>query len=195
MKTTLMAIALAGALAAPAAAQTTKPPKTQKPAATTGTAVAASDRAFAREAAVGSMAEVDLGNLAKEKASSSDVKAFADRMVTDHSKANDELKQWALTNNVTLPTALDAKHKATHARLEKLSGAAFDKAYMRDMLSDHKTDVAKFKTESKSAKNGDLKDWAGKTLPTLEDHLKQAQDTASKVGVNTMAKKSTPRNK
>lgn len=195
MKKTFIVVALAGALAAPAAAQTAKPPKTQQPTGTTGTAIAATDRAFAREAAIGSMAEVDLGNLAKQKASSSDVKAFADRMVTDHSKANDELKQWADSNKVTLPAQLDARHKATHARLEKLSGDAFDKAYMRDMLADHKMDVAKFKTESKSAKNGDLRDWAGKTLPTLEDHLKQAQDTASKVGVTPMAKKGTPKKK
>jgi putative membrane protein len=193
MKKTLMVMALAGALAAPAAAQATKTPKAQQPTATTGTSVAATDRAFAREAALGSMAEVDLGNLAKEKASSPEVKQFAERMVTDHSKANDELKDWAEKNHVTLPAQLDAKHKATRARLEKLSGAAFDKAYMRDMLSDHKTDVAKFKTESKSAKNADLKDWAGKTLPTLEDHLKQAQDTASKVGVSTMARTGTPK--
>jgi putative membrane protein len=192
MTRTFMMIALAGALAAPAAAQTAKPPKTQKTAATTGT-VAASDRAFAREAAVGGMAEVDLGNLAKEKASSPDVKSFAERMVTDHSKASDELKQWASQNQVTLPTELNAKDKATHARLEKLSGAAFDKAYMRAMLADHKADVAKFKTESKSARNPDLKDWAGKTLPTLEDHLKQAEDTAAKVGASTMASKRTPK--
>jgi putative membrane protein len=123
------------------------------------------------------------------------VKTFADRMVTDHGKANDELKQWADQNHVTLPTELDAKHKATHDRLAKLSGDAFDKAYMRDMLADHKADVAKFRTESKTAKNADLKSWAGKTLPTLEDHLKLAQDTAAKVGVTTMASKHTPKKK
>jgi putative membrane protein len=193
MKRTFMMIALAGALAAPAAAQTPAKTTKTKSSAASSTAVAAADRAFAREAAIGGMAEVDLGNLAKEKASSQDVKTFADRMVTDHSKANDELKQWAGQNNVTLPTELDARHKATHARLEKLSGEAFDKAYMRDMLTDHRGDVAKFKTESKSAKNTDLKDWAGKTLPTLEDHLKQAQETASKVGVGTTAPKKTPK--
>ena len=193
MKRTFMMIALAGALAAPAAAQA--PAKTAKThsSAASSTAVAAADRAFAREAAVGGMAEVDLGNLAKEKASSQDVKNFADRRVTDHSKANDELKQWASQHNVTLPAELDARHKATHARLEKLSGDAFDKAYMRDMLTDHRQDVAKFKTESKSARNTDLKDWAGKTLPTLEDHLKQAQETASKVGVGATASKKTPK--
>jgi putative membrane protein len=205
MKTTFMMIALAGALAAPAAAQTgsSTSPTQHKPATHTathqaktaaqaGSAVAATDRAFAKEAAIGSMAEVDLGNLAKDKASSSDVKTFAERMVTDHSKANDELKQWADENHVTLPTQLDAKHKAMHDRLAKLSGDAFDKAYMRDMVSDHKADVAKFRSESKTAKNADLKAWAGKTLPTLEEHLKMAQDTAAKVGALTTAKR-TPK--
>jgi len=153
------------------------------------TAVSAADKAFVREAAIGGMAEVDLGNLAKEKASSADVKSFGDRMVTDHGKANDELKQWAEQNKVTLPTEIDAKHKAMHDRLSKLSGDAFDKAYMKDMVADHKADVAKFRTESKSAHNADLKAWAGKTLPTLEDHLKLAQDTAAKVGAMTTASK------
>ncbi|HVZ24304.1 MAG TPA: DUF4142 domain-containing protein, partial [Vicinamibacterales bacterium] len=141
-----------------------------------------------KEAAIGGMTEVELGNLAKEKASSDDVKQFGDRMVTDHSKANDELKSWASSNNVTLPTELDAKHKAVRDRLSKLSGAAFDKAYMRDMVQDHKEDVAKFKHESTAAHNPDLKAWAGQTLPTLQDHLKLAQDTAAKVGATGAAK-------
>src|SRR3954451_2512580 len=74
------------------------------------------DAASAKEAAVGGMAEVELGNLAKEKASNNDVKQFGDRMVTDHSKAGDELKQWAQQKSVTLPSELDAKHKALRAR-------------------------------------------------------------------------------
>ena len=201
MMKTLMSIALAGALAAPVAAQTgATPPKEHKMAKhqaksgeQPGSMVAASDRAFAREAAIANMAEVDLGNLAKEKASNADVKTFGDKMVTDHGKANDELKQWADQNKVTVPTELDAKHKAMHDRLAKLSGDAFDKAYMRDMVTDHKADVAKFRSESKTAHNADLKAWAGKTLPTLEDHLKMAQDTAGKVGAMTMTKR-TPKN-
>jgi len=128
------------------------------------------------------MAEVELGTLAKEKASSADVKQFADRMVTDHGKANDELKQWAQQKKVTLPTAIDAKHKATHDRLGKLSGDAFDKAYIQAMLADHRHDVAAFTREAASGKDPDLKAWAAKTLATLQDHLKMAQDTAAKVG-------------
>jgi putative membrane protein len=129
------------------------------------------------------MAEVELGNLAKQKASSSDVKQFGDRMVTDHSKANDELKKVAQKNNVQLPTELDAKNRATVDRLSKLSGDEFDKAYMKQMLTDHKHDVSTFKHVSTSAKDADVKQFASNTLPTLEDHLKLAEDTASKVGV------------
>jgi putative membrane protein len=199
---------LAGALsAAPALAQSTpdqtkpqpKPKSTasptkksadQKPAGTSGT-LAPADHNFANEAAVGSMAEVELGNLAKEKASSADVKSFGDRMVTDHSKANDELKSWAQQKNVTLPSELDAKHKATVDRLAKLSGDAFDKAYMKEMVADHNHDVAAFKRESTAAKDPDLKAWAGKTLPTLEDHMKLAKETNAKVAGTAPAKKST----
>ena len=146
---------------------------------------AVSDQAFMKEAAIGGMEEVELGNLAKQKASSNDVKQFGERMATDHGRADADLKQVAQRKSVQLPTALDAKHKATVDRLSKLSGDAFDKAYMKEMLSDHKSDVKLFKRESTSAKDSDVKSFASKTLPTFEDHLKLAQDTASKVGVAT----------
>ena len=168
-----------------AQAPTTKP-------APSASAVAAADTAFVKEAAIGGMAEVELGTLAKEKASNADVKQFADRMVTDHGKANDELKQWAQQKSVTLPTDLDAKHKATKERLSKLSGDAFDKAYMRDMVADHVKDVSAFKRESTAAKDPDLKAWAGKTLPTLQDHLKMARETNTKVNGAATTKKPAP---
>jgi putative membrane protein len=170
-----------------------KSSQSQKTAGTTGT-LAPADHNFVNEAAIGGMAEVELGNLAKEKASNPDVKSFGDRMATDHQKANDELKNWAQQKNVTLPTELDAKHKAEKDRLAKLSGEAFDKAYMRLMVADHNHDVAAFKRESTSAKDSDLKAWAGKTLPTLEEHQKLAKDTNAKVagtGATTPAKKTT----
>jgi putative membrane protein len=165
----------------------------QKTAGTTGT-LAPADHNFVNEAAIGGMAEVELGNLAKEKASNPDVKSFGDRMATDHGKANDELKNWAQQKNVTLPTELDARHKAERDRLAKLSGEAFDKAYMRLMVADHNHDVAAFKRESTAAKDPDLKAWAGKTLPTLQDHMKMAKDTNAKVagtGGTAPAKKTT----
>jgi putative membrane protein len=113
-------------------------------------------------------------------------------MVDDHGKANDELKTLAQNKSITLPTTLDPKHKATVDRLSKLSGDAFDRAYMTEMLKDHRKDVAAFKTESTSGKDADIKAFASKTLPTLEEHLKMAQDTNKAVGTSgTTTKKST----
>jgi putative membrane protein len=195
MKQSILMAVVAGALtAAPVIAQTAPAtPGTQDKAASAAATVAASDKAFVKEAAIGGMAEVDLGTLAKDKASNPDVKQFGDRMVTDHSKANDELKQWAQQKNVTLPTELDAKHKATHDRLAKLSGPAFDKAYMADMVSDHVKDVAAFKKQATAAKDPDLKAWVSKTLPTLEDHLKQSREVQAKLGAATQTTEKTPK--
>jgi putative membrane protein len=140
-----------------------------------------SDKDFMMKAAIGGIDEVMLGQMASGKATKPDVKAFADRMVTDHSKANDELKQLATTKGVTLPTDIDADHKAANDKVMANNGAAFDKAYMDDMVEDHKKDVAEFEKASKEAQDPDLKAWAAKTLPTLQDHLKMAQDTQKKL--------------
>lgn len=139
------------------------------------------DQHFMIKAAQGGMAEVQLGNLAKDHASSASVKTFGQQMVDDHTKAGDELKSLAAKKNITLPADVDAKDKATIDRLSKLNGAAFDKAYMRDMVADHKKDVAEFQKEANSGKDSDVKDWASKTLPTLQHHLQMAQDTEREV--------------
>jgi putative membrane protein len=138
------------------------------------------DSAFVMKAAQGGLAEVKLGQLATQKASSQDVKSFGQQMVDDHSKANDELKQLASAKGVTIPADLDPKHQATHDRLSKLSGAEFDRAYMQQMVNDHRETVNDFRRESKSGSDSDVKAWAAKTLPTLEHHLQMAESTAAK---------------
>lgn len=182
--------------AAPALAQdpTAKPAqKTAHPASAATSAKAGADHRFVMEAAEGGLAEVELGKLAKDKASSDQVKEFAKRMVDDHSKANDELKSIAQSKSITLPSAVNAKDKALNDRLSKLSGEQFDRAYMRHMVQDHRKDVAAFRTESKSGKDADVKAFAAKTLPTLEEHLKQAQDANKAVGTSgTMSKSTKP---
>jgi putative membrane protein len=140
----------------------------------------AADRQFVKKAAQGGMAEVELGQLATEKAASPDVKQFGQRMVDDHTKANDQLKQVASDEGVTVPDKLDAKDAATKARLEKLSGKAFDRAYMHDMVLDHTKDVSDFRMESKNATDPAVKNFAKETLPTLESHLKEAKSIAPK---------------
>ncbi len=142
------------------------------------------DQTFVKKAAEGGLAEVQLADLAKQKASSPEVKQFADRMATDHSKANDELKSLAQSKNITLPTDLSAKDKALRDRLDKLSGEQFDRAYMQAMVKDHTHDVKEFRQESQSAKDPDLKAFAAKTLPTLEQHLQLAQQDAKAVATS-----------
>jgi putative membrane protein len=138
------------------------------------------DSTFVKKAAQGGLAEVELGQLATQKASSEEVKKFGQRMVDDHSKANEQLKQVAAEKNIDVPQQLDAKDKATKARLEKLSGEQFDRAYMKYMVRDHQKDVAEFERESKIAKDPAIKNFAQQTLPTLKDHLKEAERIAPK---------------
>jgi putative membrane protein len=147
------------------------------------------DQKFVREAAEGGMAEVELGKLAAEKGSSQDVKNFGQRMVDDHGKANDQLKQIASTEGITLPTKLDAKDHAMKTRLSKLSGESFDHAYMQNMVKDHKKDIADFQKESTSGSDPAVKQFASQTLPTLQQHLQQAESIApnTKMSQNNMS--------
>ena len=150
---------------------------------TTGTSASVSDadKAFMANAAQGGMAEVNLGQMAATKAASNDVKDFGNRMVNDHSKANEELKQLSAGKGVTLPTDVDAASKKTADELSKKTGKAFDKAYMSAMVKDHEKDVAEFQKESTAAQDPDLKNWVTKTLPTLQDHLKMAKQINAKL--------------
>ena len=147
------------------------------------------DAHFAKEAAQGGMAEVKLGQLAEEKGSNGAVKSFGKRMVDDHSKANDKLKEVASRESITLPSDLSAKDQATYYRLSKLNGAAFDRTYARDMVKDHETDIAAFQKEANGGKDDSLKSFASETLPTLQDHLKQAKEMMKSVGGTSAAKK------
>jgi putative membrane protein len=102
-------------------------------------------------------------------------------MATDHGKANDELKALAQQKGLTLPAEVDAKHRQLYDRLAKLSGAEFDRAYIEEMVKDHRKDVSDFRRQSQGAQDADVKAWAGKTLPTLEDHFKQVQQIQAQV--------------
>lgn len=146
----------------------------------TSSAMAPEDKEFVSMAGMGGLAEVQMGNLALQKASNADVKAFAQRMVTDHSKANEELQQFATTKGVALPTELDGPPKDALEHLAALSGAEFDKAYMQHMVEDHQKDVAEFEKASTSAADTDLRAWAGRTVPTLHEHLSLAKEVAGK---------------
>lgn len=129
------------------------------------------DSDFAVKAASGGMAEVALGQMAQQKAMSPDVKAFGAKMVTDHTKANDQMKALAKQKNITLPTAPGSDEQKVMDDLSKKTGKAFDKAYVKAMVDDHEKDVKMFEDESKNGKDTDVKSFAATTLPVLKMHL------------------------
>ncbi|HWP43713.1 MAG TPA: DUF4142 domain-containing protein [Blastocatellia bacterium] len=144
-------------------------------------ALSKQDSQFVTRAAMDNMAEVELGQLAVERASNTEVKEFGQLMVDDHTKALNDIKGLATQKNVTVPTALDQKHQATKDRLSKLSGAEFDKAFMYQMVKDHEAAVKLFERQSNQGKDQALKEWAINTLPTLKNHLQMARDISAKL--------------
>lgn len=146
-----------------------------------------SDQQFLRRAADDNLAEVEMARLALQKATSQQVKNFAQNMVKDQGKAKDQLEKIGSSKQVDLPKGLSAKNKATKDRLAKFSGKQFDNAYMAEMLKNHKEDVATFLRERNSAKDMDIKEFADKSLPTLESHLKQAESIAPELNVERSA--------
>jgi putative membrane protein len=144
---------------------------TQNATATGGIAVTNDDAKFATAAANGGMAEVAMGKLALERATNIDVKAFANMMVIDHGKANEELMDIAKTKNITLPAAVDADHKKKLDELSKLRNADFDKTYVNDMIEGHKKVLDLMQAEAKDGKDAELKAFATKMVPAVKMHL------------------------
>jgi putative membrane protein len=138
-------------------------------------AVDKDDAKFAVAAANGGMAEVELGQLAQQKAVNSEVKDFGAMMVTDHTKANNEMIALAKSKGITLPVAIDTDEQKVKDDLSSRSGAGFDKAYVRNMIDDHKKDIKEFENASQNCKDADLKAFAVKTLPILKMHLAAIQ--------------------
>jgi len=150
-------------------------------------AVAAQDRLpagdlrFVNDVAQDGMAEVKLGQYAADHGTAAAVKDFGQRMVRDHTKANDELMALAKNKGVTPPADL-GRHQAVVDRMTKLSGDGFDKSYASHMVGDHVAAIAMFRREAQNGQDADVKAWAAKTLPTLQEHLRMARDMATAVG-------------
>jgi putative membrane protein len=130
---------------------------------------------FVNEAAQGGLTEVALSKAAAAKAQDPKVKQFAERMVRDHSKANDELASLAKSKGLNVPTSLDAEHQAAVQELSKEQGAQFDAAYGRQMKEDHAKTVALFQAAERTS-DPDLASFAKKTLPTLKQHKHMAAE-------------------
>jgi len=147
----------------------------------TGGQLDKSDRTFVEKATIGGMTEVAAGKLAQDKATDPSVKAFAARMVSDHTKAGAELTKVAASEGVTVPGAIDKSHQKDIDDLAKKSGKDFDKAYVKAMVSDHKDTVSLFEKQAKSGKDANLKQFASTTLPTLQDHLQMIEAIEKKL--------------
>jgi putative membrane protein len=147
-----------------------------------------SDETFIRNATEANMAEIKLGQLAQEKAQAPEVKNVAKRIVEDHTKAQDELKQIAQQESINLPTDISHKDALTYDRLSKLSGPQFDREYTQEMIKDHQKDISEFKRAEASVKNPASKEYAQRELPTLQAHLELAQHAQAHVSREGMSK-------
>jgi putative membrane protein len=138
------------------------------------------DKEFAAKAGEANLAEIQMGQLALQKASSADVKAFAQRMVTDHTAAGDKFKPIVTAKGLAVAAELSGDAKAAYDHLSSLSGAEFDKAYIGHMVEDHQKAESLFSTEATSGGDADLKEFAAETLPTIQKHSKLAQQLAAR---------------
>jgi putative membrane protein len=172
MKYLASAVALV-LLAAPALAQSVG----EKTGVNSALGVSPTTTDFVKEAATSDMFEIQSSQLAQERGNASQ-KTFAAIMIKDHTKTTEDLKSMVSRGDVKadLPTALDSSHQSELDKLKGLKGAEFSARYDKDQVSGHKDAVSLFERYAKSGDNPKLKDWAGKTLPTLRHHLEMAQD-------------------
>lgn len=133
------------------------------------------DSDFAVETTSGGMMEVELGKLAQEKAQNERVRNFGKMMVTDHTKVTNELKALAARKNLTLPTTIGQDHQKHIDDLAKLTGAEFDRQYVKLMVNNHKKGIKKFEEVVNDSKDADFRTFAAKTLPTLQKHYDAIQ--------------------
>ena len=145
------------------------------------------DKEFIEEAAKGGMFEVQSGQMAAQKASDAGVKEFANKLVQDHGKANDELKQIAEAKGVKMPDKEKMGDRHEMDKLKKLNGAAFDREFAQHSVKDHQKDIKEFEKATQKVKDPDVKAWAEKQLPVLKEHLAMAQKLAGNNASNTKA--------
>jgi putative membrane protein len=168
----MTAIVAAGLLSMPAVmAQTSPaaPPGAGAPSASARNALSPKDKEFVDQAARGGLAEIDLAKLA-QKSANPEVRRFADRMVTDHTEIDQRLAAIARADNVMMPSTPDIEHRKLREKLANLHDGAFDQDYARAMVTDHDQAIKLFQQERASGDNGRLKEFAGNTLPILQQH-------------------------
>jgi putative membrane protein len=170
------ALAAFGVAASAVAVQNTNSSGTQNTNTGGSGALGSSDRKFMTEAAVGGMAEVEMARVAVERASSEAVRDYARKMIEDHTRANEELMQLASSKGVQLPTAPDAKHQSMLTRLRGLSGAEFDREYVRQAgVKSHEKMLKLVQDHSRKGRDADSRAFATKMVPAVQMHLDMAR--------------------
>jgi|SRR5580700_4066163 putative membrane protein len=139
---------------------------------------ASTDRVFVKNALQGGLAEVQLGQLTLQKSSNDQVKQFAQRMIDDHTKLNEEMKPVAQQVGVDVPTEVSKKDRKLMEKMQALSGPAYDQAYIKDMVKDHKNDLSEFQAEASSGHDQTVKDAASQGSKVIAQHLQMAQQLA-----------------
>ena len=156
------------------------PPTSQveptSPAPTAAADLSVADKAFVMKAAQGGVAEVQMAQLAQQKASSDDVKKFAQSMIDDHTPNNEQLVKLATAKGITPPSDPNAMQQKMLTHLQGLSGEKFDKAYVKIQVRAHTMMLKEMRMEAKRGQDSDLKSFADQTAPTVEHHLSMAQD-------------------
>lgn len=142
---------------------------------------ALAEHEFIQKAATGGKAEVELAKIAAEKAQHPEVRQFAEQMIQDHTRANENLKKVAQKEGAQVPQELDPEHKQTLERLQKLSGEEFDRAYMEQQVKEHEKTVQMFEQQVKGGKDPEVKAFARDALPTLKHHLNEAKEVNRQV--------------
>jgi putative membrane protein len=181
---------------------------------TTGASVSNSDKNFVNDQLSAGMAEVDLAKLARDRAARADVKQYAQMMIDDHTKADDQLKQMATTYSIPVEAKLDDKEKNLSDKLAKLNASDFDKEYMSAMVDGHEDVVRQLRSrvdENRSVsdrltgKNPEnpaavkpessdnrvtmsINDWAADTLPVAQRHLDRAKEIMDSLDHNRTAR-------
>lgn len=177
---TTTAIVAFGLVAAPAVFAQTSQPSHPAAASAGRETLNQEDKTFVKEAAIGGMAEVELSKIA-QKSENADVKRFADRMVQDHTAANEQLTAIGTGLGVEMPKAVDSEHERMREKLQTLHGKAFDDQYMRDVVADHNKAAQLFQQEQRSGHDPELTQFAQNTLPTIEEHQKMASELSHRL--------------
>lgn len=158
-----------------------------KPAKASADILSSADRNFVSSAAEANLAEIETAKMVEQKATDPAVKDFASRMLTDHTQASQSLASLAEMSGIKLPTDPSATERGHKSQVQNLSGSKLEDAYLRDELQGHKQVISSFENEIEHGQDSAVKDYAAQTLPTLEDHIRIAEDLAGKLGMSGKA--------